>query len=87
MVFSNADEELEKLKLLKEEIDSINEIELEKLFVSVEDISRIFQCSERRAREFINSIDCIVKLGSKPYVNINVLNEFTKQRIVMLENT
>lgn len=86
MLFSNADEELEKLKLLKEEIDKINEIEVDKLFVGVDDIARIFQCSERRAREFMNLPGLnIVKLGSKPFVNINSLNEFTQQRIVMAE--
>ncbi len=86
MVFSNADEELKKLELLKEEIEKINSLEVDKLFVSVDDIARIFQCSDRRAREFMNLPGLqVVKLGSKPFVNINVLNEFTKQRIVMSE--
>jgi len=86
MLFSNADEELQKLKTLKAEIEEINALQIDKLFVTVEDIQRIFGCCERRAREFMNLPGLnVVKLGKEPLVNINVLNEFTQQRIVLSE--
>lgn len=86
MVFSNVDEELEKLNTLKESIEEIKSLQIDKMFAGVKDIMRIFDCSERRAREFLNLDGLnIVKLGHDPYVNIFVLNEFTQQRIVMAE--
>ncbi len=42
LLFSNADEELEKLKVIKQEIEEINTLELDKMFVGVEDIQRVF---------------------------------------------
>lgn len=86
MVFSNVDEELEKLNKIKEIVEEVNFFQIDKMFAGVEDIMRIFDCSERRAREFLNLDGLnIVKLGHDPYVNIFVLNEFTQQRIVMAE--
>ncbi len=86
MVFSNVDEELEKLNKIKEMVEEINFLEAEKMFLGVKDIMHIFECSERRAREFLNLDGLnVVKLGHDPKVNIFVLNEFTQQRIVMAE--
>lgn len=86
LLFSNADEELEKLKILKQEIEEINKLELSKMFVGVEDIQKTFGCCKRRAQDFFKLPGLeVIKLGSEPYVNIGVLYEFTKQRIVMSE--
>ena len=86
MLFSNADEELEKLKLIKQEIEEINTLELDKMFVGVEDIQKTFGCCKRRAQDFFKLPGLeIIKIGNDPYVNIWVLYEFTKQRIVFSE--
>lgn len=86
MIFSNADEELEKLKQLKTVIDDVNNLELDKLFVSKEQLAKALGCSERAAGEFMNSPGFpLLKIGGKPMVNIFALNEYTQQRIVLSE--
>lgn len=86
MVFSNADEELEKLKQLKNVIDEVNKIEIDKLFIGKEQLAKALGCSERAAGEFMNSPGFpLLKIGGKPMVNIFALNEYTQQRIVLAE--
>lgn len=86
MIFSNADEELEKLKQLKKVIDEVNSLEINKLFVSKEQLAKALGCSERAAGEFMNSSGFpLLKIGGKPMVNIFALNEYTQQRIVLSE--
>ncbi|MCM1286641.1 MAG: hypothetical protein NC227_10855 [Bacteroides sp.] len=86
MIFSNTDEELEKLKQLKNVIDEVNSLEIDKLFVSKEKLAKALGCSERAAGEFMNSPGFpLLKIGGKPMVNIFALNEYTQQRIVLSE--
>ena len=88
MVFSNTDEELERMRLLKEEIEQWNEIEADKLFLGVKKLAEMLECSERSAREFMDLPGFpLLKIGNKPKVNVFALNEFTQQRIVMSEIT
>lgn len=86
MVFSNADEELERLKEVKKAVDEINHIEADKLFLSKEELAKLLKCSERAAGEFMNLPGFpLVKIGKVPMVNIFALNEFTQNRIVLNE--
>jgi len=88
MVFSNTDEELEKIKMLKEQIESFNKIEADKMFLGVKKLAEMLECSERSAREFMDLPGFpLLKIGNKPMVNVFALNEFTQQRIVMSEIT
>ncbi len=86
MVFSNADEEMKKIKELKSAIDEINSIEIDKLFISKEQLAEALGCSNRAAGEFMNSPGFpLLKIGGKPMVNVFALNEYTQQRIVLSE--
>ena len=86
MVFSNVDEEMEKLINLKEIVEQINEVNIENLFVSKEQLATALGCSVRAAGEFMNSPGFpLIKIGSKSMVNIFALNDFTQQRIVLAE--
>lgn len=86
MVFYNIDDEIEKLKKLKELTDNINTIEIEKMFISKEQLAKIFGCSVRTAGEFMNNPDFpLIKIGNKPMVNVFALNEYTQQRLVFAE--
>lgn len=86
MIFSNVDEEIEKLKMVKELVNEINSIECKKMFVSREQLAEVFGCSVRAAGEFMNENGFpLIKIGGKSFVNIFALNEFTQQRIVLAE--
>lgn len=86
MIFSNADEELDKLKQVLEMTKEINAIEAKKLFLSKKDIAELLECSERAAGELMNLPEFpLVKIGKTPMVNIFAFNEFTQNRIVLNE--
>ncbi len=81
MVFSNVDEEIEKLKKVKELVNEINGIDYKKLFVSKEQLAEVFGCSVRAAGEFMNEKGFpLTKIGGKSMVNIFALDEYTRVR-------
>lgn len=86
MIFSNVDEEIEKLNEIKKLCESINTLEADKLFIGKAQLAEMLNCSERAAGEFMNLPGFpVIKIGSSPMVNVFALCDFTRQRIVLSE--
>ena len=86
MVFSNADEEIQKLEKVKAISEEINAIEVKNIFISKEQLAELFGCSIRAAGEFMNAPGFpLLKIGGKSFVNVFALNEYTQQRIIVSE--
>lgn len=90
MIFENVNTELEKLKATVDEIEksteNINRMEVDKLFLTKEQLAKLLNCSERAAGEFMNLPGFpLIKVGGTSMVNVFALNEFTQQRLVMAE--
>ncbi len=82
IISHNYDEEMKRLKELKALADEVNAVELDKLFVTAEQIAKALQCSERRAKELMRSPGFpAIDLGGKPVVNVFALAEYTQNRI------
>lgn len=76
------DEDMEKLKALKALADEVNSVELDKLFVTAEQLAQALGCSERRARELMRSPGFpSINLGTTPVVNVFALADYTRERI------
>lgn len=82
IISHNYDEEMEMLQNLKELAESINSVELDKLFVNSKQLAKALGCSERRARELMRSPGFpSINLGTTPVVNIFALADYTRERI------
>ena len=82
IISHNYDEEMEMLQNLKELAESINSVELDKLFVNSKQLANALGCSERRARELMRSPGFpSINLGTTPVVNIFALADYTRERI------
>lgn len=82
IISHNYDEEMEMLQNLKELAESINSIELDKLFVNSKQVAKALGCCERRARELMRSPGFpSINLGAAPVVNIFALADYTRERI------
>lgn len=82
IISHNYDEEMEMLQNLKELAESINSVELDKLFVNSKQLAQALGCSERRARELMRSPGFpSINLGTTPVVNIFALADYTRERI------
>lgn len=82
IISHNYDEEMEMLQNLKELAESINSVELDKLFVNSKQLANALGCSERRARELMRSPGFpSINLGTTPVVNIFALSDYTRERI------
>ena len=87
MVFSNVDEEIEKLKKFNEMSKNFNAMEVDKMYISKEQLAEIFQCSSRAAGEFMNSPGFpLIKIGGKSFVNVFALDDYTRTRRVISES-
>lgn len=82
IISHNYDEEMEMLQNLKELAESINSVELDKLFVNSKQVAKALGCCERRARELMRSPGFpSINLGTIPVVNIFALADYTRERI------